>query len=792
MNHTSLPVIVLKNIILFPNSEIRLELDSSVDKEILTLAETYYDKHILIVHQRDLLEKNIDINDLPSIGVLGYIEMKIDLPNKKTRVVIRGLNRVNIVSYKQEEDNFVVGEIKNISYEKLDFIEEMAYIRSLTKQVEYYIDNNPSMSNSILSKIGNLNDLNKLTDIICISFDNTYDRKIEYLNEVNPTVRTTMLLEDINTELKVIKLEREIEEKVSKNIEKSQKEYILQEKLRAIKDELGASFDKDIEVSELREKIDKSKCSKTLKEKLYKELRHLEITPITSPEVSIIRNYIDLMLDLPYTSTIDNKNLEMAKKLLDETHFGLEDVKTRIIEYLALRLYSKKDYGQVLCFVGPPGVGKTTLAKSIARATFKNYTKISVGGVNDEAEIMGHRRTYVGASPGRIITGLKKAKSINPVFVIDEIDKLCKDIKGDPSSSLLEVLDKEQNKTFVDNYVGEPFDLSKVMFICTANYIENIPLELLDRLEIINISSYTEEEKLSIAKNHLIKKILSDLNIPSNIIKINDKAILKIIRNYTKEAGVRELDRMLLNIIRKIVCEIVTTKKDKAYVINEKDIEKYLDKEKYLDNNYNYEGITGVVNGMAYTSFGGDLLPIEINMYNGTGVINETGSLGEVFKESLKVSIGYIRKNADILGINSNIFQKKDIHIHAPSTSIKKDGPSAGVAITTAIISEIKNIIIPKNIAMTGEITLKGKILPIGGLKEKIIGVKKYGVNKIFIPLDNSKDLEKIDKDVKEGIDFILVENYSEIINELGLNLKDKKTTKKNTSGTINNESFKF
>lgn len=794
MNHTSLPVIVLKNIILFPNSEIRLELDSRVDKEILTLAETYYDKHILIVHQKDLLEKNIDINDLPNIGVLGYIEMKIDLPNKKTRVVIRGINRVNVVEYKQEEDNFVVAEIKNISYEKLDFIEEMAYIRSLTKQVEYYIDNNPSMSNSILSKIGNLNDLNKLTDIVCISFDNTYDRKIEYINEVNPTVRTTMLLEDINTELKVINLEREIEEKVSKNIEKSQKDYILQEKLRAIKDELGASFDKDIEVSELRIKIEKSKSPKNIKEKLYRELRHLEITPITSPEVSIIRNYIDLILELPWTTTIDNKNLDMAKTLLDETHYGLDDVKTRIIEYLALRLYSKKDYGQVLCFVGPPGVGKTTLAKSIARATYKNYTKISVGGVNDEAEIMGHRRTYVGASPGRIITGLKKAKSMNPVFVIDEIDKLCKDIKGDPSSSLLEVLDKEQNKTFVDNYVGEPYDLSKVMFICTANYIENIPIELLDRLEIIEINSYTEQEKLSIAKNHLIKKILNDLNIPVDVIKFSDNAILKIIRNYTKEAGVRELDRMILSIIRKIITEIVITKKDKSYVVKENDIEKYLEQEKYLDNTYNYinDNVSGVVNGMAYTSFGGDILPIEINIYNGSGEIHATGSLGEIFKESLKVSIGYIKKNADTIGMNSNILQKKDIHIHAPAASIKKDGPSAGIAITTAIISEIKNIIIPKNIAMTGEITLKGKILPIGGLKEKIIGVKKYGVNKIFIPFGNKKDLDALDKEIKENIDFILVDNYLEIINELGLNIKDRKTTKKSTSVTINNESFKL
>ncbi len=773
MNQTTLPVIILKNIILFPNSEIRLELENESDKEILNLAETYYEKHILIVHQTDILEKNIDLNDLPSIGVLGYIEMKIDLPNKKTRVVIRGLNRVKIDNYQQEE-NMVVASLRSVEYEKLDKVEELAYIRSLIKQIEYYIDNNPSMSNSILSKINNLNDLDKLTDIVCISMHHTYDRKIEYINEINPTVRTTMLLEDINTELKIVSLEKQIEEKVSKNLEKSQKEYILQEKLKAIKEELGISFDKDFEVDELKKKIDKSKCPKYLKDKLYKELNHFSITPITSPEVGIIRNYIDLLLDLPYVSTKDNNNLEIAKKILDETHYGLEDVKERIIESLALRIFSKKEYGQVLCLVGPPGVGKTTLAKSIARATCKNYTKISVGGVNDEAEIMGHRRTYVGASPGRIINGMIKSKSNNPVFVIDEIDKLCKDIKGDPSSSLLEVLDKEQNKTFTDNYVGEPYDLSKVMFICTANYIENIPLELLDRLEIIEINSYTEKEKLLIAKNHLIKKIITNLGIDPNMIKFTDKAILKIIRNYTKEAGVRDLERNINNIIRKIITEVVVSKKDKNYVITEKEVEKYLNLEKYLEYNKDYNGIIGVSNGMAYTSFGGDILPIEISMYKGKGNIIATGHLGDVFIESVKTSIGYIKSNALKLGINPSIFEKNDIHIHVPETAVKKDGPSAGVAITTAIISEIKNIEIPKNIAMTGEITLKGKVLPIGGLKEKIIGVKKYGINKIYLPKANEKELLSFDKDIIKDVLFILVSNYSEIASDLKFNSKIK------------------
>lgn len=769
MIKTSLPVIVLKNIILFPHSEIRLELESDKDKELLSLAESYYDKHILIVHQTDLLETNFDITNLSKIGIIGYISMKIDLPNNKTRVVIRGINRVMIDGL-QQEDSIVVADIKQTEAPELEELEQMAYARSLKKQVEYYIDNNPNTDNSILSTINNMNDLSKLTDIVCMSIPESYERKLEILEEIDPTVRVTMLLEDINQELKIVGLEKLLEEKVGKSLEKSQKDYLLQEKLKAIKEELGISYDKEDETITLRSQIENLKCNKKVKDCLYLELNRYETSPIASPELGIIRNYIDWLLKLPWQkSTIDNKDLKKASKSLDKTHYGLEEVKTRIIEYLALQQLTKNENSPIICLVGPPGVGKTSLAKSIAAAMNRNYTKISVGGINDEAEIVGHRRTYLGSAPGRIIQGLKKAGSNNPVFVIDEIDKMCKDIKGDPASSLLEVLDKEQNHSFSDHYIEQEFDLSKVMFICTANYEEQIPLELLDRLEIINISSYTEYEKLKIAKFYVIPKSIISHGLTKEQVKFSDDAILKIIRSYTKEAGIRDLERQINSILRKIVTEIVVDNSKKTYSIKEKEVLKYLKKEKYIDPKNNYFSRVGVVNAMSYTLFGGDILPIEVSYYNGNGSIIVTGSLGDVFKESTSIALSYIKSNAKSLKIDSDLLTKNDIHIHVPEGAVKKEGPSAGIAIITAIISALKGIEIDSSISMTGEITLRGNILPIGGLKEKVIGAKRNGIKKIFIPKENERDLDEIEDQIKENIEFILVSNYDEIIKNLKL-----------------------
>jgi len=767
MIKTTLPVLILKGAILFPNSEIRLEIDSDSDKELLSLAESCYDKNILIVNQMDPLEETPDVLELPNVGVLGLIIMKLSLPNGRTRVVIKGIKRVKIDEYSKEDGN-LVSSIEQINEERLEPLEEQAYVRSLVKQLEIFVENVPYMSNSILSQVSNITDIDQLTDIVSIYLNLSYERKLELLEECNPTVRVKMLLDDINKELRVIELEKELEQEVSKNIEQAQKEFVLNEKLKVIKEELGETNSKDDEVKLLKQKIDNLKCPSKIKERLNIELRRYETMPSSSPELGTIHNYIDWLLCLPWkVYSKDNTDLKKAKEILDNNHYGLDRVKDRIIEFLALRERTKNANSPIICFVGPPGVGKTTLAKSIAEATNRKWTKISVGGINDEAEIMGHRRTYIGAAPGKIIQGMKKAKTTNPVFIIDEIDKMTKDIKGDPASALLEVLDKEQNKYFSDHYIEEEFDLSSVMFICTANYIEQIPTELLDRLEIIELSSYTEYEKLNIARDYLIRDSLIEHDFKENQVVFTDDAILNIIRHYTKEAGVRELKRNIDTIIRKIVKEVVVTKREKRnYIIEEKNITSYLGQIKY-DYNDNKEEYVGVVNAMSYTPFGGDILQIETAIYKGKNNIITTGSLGDVFKESIEIALSYIKNNYKLLKVNFTKLEDIDIHIHVPEGAVKKDGPSAGVAITTALISNLTNKKIPTDISMTGEITLNGKVLAIGGLKEKIIGAKRSNIKTIYLPKDNKKDLDEIDDYIKEGINFVLIDNYIEIYKDL-------------------------
>lgn len=767
MTKTSLPVLLIRNMVLFPWSEIRLEFDSDNDKKVISLAESFYENNIVIVNPKDLLEIDPDISELPKIGVLATIKMKIDMPNGKTRIILSGINRVYVHAY-TKDDNLFEAMVSDTEEDELDIKEELAYSRALNKHIEVYVKEVPYMSNSVLGQIAGITSISRLTDIIALFLPTTFERKKEYIEEVSSTSRVKMILDDINRDIEVMKLEEEIEREVTKKMDESQKEYVLREKIKAIKEELGDINDKDTDIDLLKDKIRKLNCPKKVREKLEYEISRYEMCSSLSPEVGIIRNYIDWLINLPWDNfTKDETNLVKVKKYLDSTHFGLDKAKERIIEYLAVKQKTNNLKSPILCFVGPPGVGKTTLAKSIAKSIGRETTKISVGGINDEAEIVGHRRTYLGANPGLIIQGMKKAGTTNPVFIIDEIDKMTKDIKGDPASSLLEVLDPEQNNKFIDLFIEEEFDLSNVMFITTANYIEQIPNELRDRLEIIELYSYTEYEKLDIAKKHLIPKEITEHGLTSKNVRFTDDAILTIIRGYTKEAGVRELDRVIATVIRKIVKDIVMNNTKSNCIINNGNIKKYLGNKKYLDNNDKELLSVGVVNGLAYTPYGGDLLQVEVTYFSGTGNLVLTGSLGDVMKESATIALSYIKANAKTFKLDDKIFRENDFHIHVPEGAIPKEGPSAGVTLTTAILSSLLNKKVSSNVAMTGEVTLTGKVLPIGGLKEKSIAAFRSGIERVFIPKENEPDLEEIPKEIKNKIDFILVDDYIQIFKKV-------------------------
>ncbi len=767
MTKTSLPVLLIRNMVLFPWSEIRLEFDNDNDKKVISLAESFYENNIVIVNPKDLLEIDPDISELPKIGVLATIKMKIDMPNGKTRIILSGINRVYVHAY-TKDDNLFEAMVSDTEEDELDIKEELAYSRALNKHIEVYVKEVPYMSNSVLGQIAGITSISRLTDIIALFLPTTFERKKEYIEEVSSTSRVKMILDDINRDIEVMKLEEEIEREVTKKMDESQKEYVLREKIKAIKEELGDINDKDTDIDLLKDKIRKLNCPKKVREKLEYEISRYEMCSSLSPEVGIIRNYIDWLINLPWDNfTKDETNLVKVKKYLDSTHFGLDKAKERIIEYLAVKQKTNNLKSPILCFVGPPGVGKTTLAKSIAKSIGRETTKISVGGINDEAEIVGHRRTYLGANPGLIIQGMKKAGTTNPVFIIDEIDKMTKDIKGDPASSLLEVLDPEQNNKFIDLFIEEEFDLSNVMFITTANYIEQIPNELRDRLEIIELYSYTEYEKLDIAKKHLIPKEITEHGLTSKNVRFTDDAILTIIRGYTKEAGVRELDRVIATVIRKIVKDIVMNNTKSNCIINNGNIKKYLGNKKYLDNNDKELLSAGVVNGLAYTPYGGDLLQVEVTYFSGTGNLVLTGSLGDVMKESATIALSYIKANAKTFKLDDKIFRENDFHIHVPEGAIPKEGPSAGVTLTTAILSSLLNKKVSSNVAMTGEVTLTGKVLPIGGLKEKSIAAFRSGIERVFIPKENEPDLEEIPKEIKNKIDFILVDDYIQIFKKV-------------------------
>ena len=758
MDKYNLPVILLKGIVLLPQNTLKLEFNNKdTDTNVIDMSLLFHNGYILVVSE-------YSSSNTPKIGVLSKIENNIKLPNGNIRVDIVGLRRVKTLEFLnptkiQEPLESIVCEIK---LKQID--NEQIIINKLIKEIKSYTKNIPYISNSIISLIENEKSLDRLTDIVVPTLISSKDRILEYLNSIDPLKRGEMLLQDIYQEKEIFKIERNLDMRVKKEMDDTQKEFLLREKMKIIKEELGDTLNKENEIDNLRKKIDEINCPPKVKERLLLELKRYETSISASPETSIIRDYIEWLIALPWNSfTEDNKDLKQVRKILDESHYGLEEVKQRIIEYLAVKQMSKDAKSPIICLVGPPGVGKTSLAFSIAQSINRNFVKITVGGIRDEAEIIGHRKTYIGASPGRIISSMKKAKSSNPLFLIDEIDKMSSDYKGDPTSSLLSVLDPEQNKYFSDNYIEEEFDLSNVLFVLTANYIENIPEALKDRLEIIDVSGYTEFEKLDIATKHLLPKIIAKNGLRSDFITIKDDVILKIIRNYTKEAGVRELERQLDKIIRKVVTQILVNNiKINKINIDEKVLDKYLGKQKYKYN-LKAKSQIGVVNGLAYTVYGGDILPIEVNYFKGKGQLILTGSLGDVMKESASIALSYLKSNYQKYNINYAKLIDNDIHIHVPEGAIKKDGPSAGIALTLAILSAVTNKKISSNLALTGEITLRGNVLAIGGLKEKTIGALRSGIKTIIIPSDNENDLIELPNEVKEKINFIKVKNFKEV-----------------------------
>jgi ATP-dependent Lon protease len=766
MIKTDLPVILLKGIILLPNNDIRLEFSNDDSKNIIDVAELFHDGELLVVSTTEIGDKP-ELNKLPKIGVISRITHKMELPNGKTRVIITGEKRAHIHEYLNLNNNFEVLEsiVSQVEKEKIDNQEEAVMIKKLYREIEVCTKTVPNMSNSVLALIINSTDISKMTDIVAPFLPIENNRLKEYLEETKATIRAKMVLEDIYKQKELYEIDKKIDSDIKKTLDDNQKEFILREKIKIIKQELGEGNYKDDEIAELKEKIQELQAPTPVKDRLEKELKKYENLTSMSPETSIIKNYIDWLIELPWeTETQDNEDLKDVRKILDETHYGLEKVKTRIIEFLAVKQMTQELRGPIICLVGPPGVGKTSLAFSIAKAINRKFVKMSVGGVNDEAEIIGHRKTYIGASPGKIITAMKKAQSINPVFLIDEIDKMTKDIKGDPASALLDVFDPEQNKYFSDNYIEEEYDLSKVMFITTANYVEQIPEALRDRLEIVYLSGYTEYEKLDICKKHLIPKLEKEHGIKENLVKFDDEILLNIIRHYTKEAGVRELERKISTIIRKIVTEIVMeSKTPKEIKITKTKLKEYLGNEKYHFIYKDNKGQVGVVNGLAYTTYGGDVLPIEVNFYKGKGELMLTGSLGEVMQESAKIALSYIKSNCKKFKIEYENIIEKDIHIHVPEGAIPKDGPSAGIALTTALISALLNKSVKNDIAMTGEITLRGNVLAIGGLKEKSTGACRNNIKKVIIPYDNIADIDEIPDEIKNNIEYIPVKTYNDV-----------------------------
>lgn len=756
------PLICTRGVILFPDQEIVIDVGREQSLKAIENAQDNYDDQIVLFSQLKMERENPTENDIYTVGTLCEIR-HVRRFDKFLRVKFKGLERVKLKQW-------IDGSLSEMAHVELmpsvrqDETEETALVRMVASAFEQMHPGERFVSKDLMIELSRGVGADALSDKAVAAFPLTVERKQQYLETTGINDRLVMLLQDFEKEKKMSEVEKKINDTVKERIDQGQKDYYLREKMHAIREELGDIVEADKDADSIRKRLEENPYPEYIKEKVKEELMRYEMLPQASGETGVIKTYIDWLVELPWWQTTeDNENLDSAQQILDEDHYGLAKVKERIMEYLAVKQMTNSLKAPIICLVGPPGVGKTSLAKSVARALDRKFVKMSLGGVRDEAEIRGHRRTYLGALPGRIIQGMKKAGVINPVFLIDEIDKMASDYKGDPSSAMLEVLDPEQNSMFSDHYIEEPYDLSKVLFIATANYLENIPPALQDRLEIIQLSSYTDIEKVNIAKEHLLPKQMKENGLKEGQLVVDEDMILYLVRYYTREAGVRQLERTIANICRKTVLAILKDKKE-SIVLDRKLVHDWLGNEKVDYGKKEKEDQVGTVTGLAYTSFGGDILQIEANRFEGKGHLILTGQLGDVMKESASIALDYIRSHAKEYGIDPKIFEKTDIHIHVPEGAVPKDGPSAGVTMTTALVSCLSDRPVKANLAMTGEVTLRGNVLPIGGLKEKSLAAHRSGITTILIPKGNEKDLEEIPEEVKEAITFIPVSTASEVL----------------------------
>ncbi|WP_059171310.1 endopeptidase La [Bacillus sp. FJAT-27445] len=761
-NDKIVPLLPLRGLLVYPTMV--LHLDVGREKSVQALEKAMVDDHLIfLTTQKDISIDEPAEEDLYNIGTLTKVKQMLKLPNGTIRVLVEGLQRARIVSFDDLDDYFSVS-VEAYEDRNTKDVEDQALMRTMLDYFEQYIKMSKKISAETYSSVADIEEPGRMADIISSHLPLKLKDKQEILETIDVKERMSKVVDIIHNEKEVLNLEKKIGQRVKRSMERTQKEYYLREQMKAIQKELGEKEGKTGEIAELTEKIELAGMPENVKATAFKELDRYEKVPSSSAESAVIRNYIEWLVSLPWTKrTEDDLDIDRSEKILNEDHYGLEKVKERVLEYLAVQKLTNSLKGPILCLAGPPGVGKTSLARSIARSLNRNFIRVSLGGVRDESEIRGHRRTYVGAMPGRVIQGMKKAGTINPVFLLDEIDKMSSDFRGDPSAAMLEVLDPEQNHNFSDHYIEEPYDLSKVMFIATANNLATIPGPLRDRMEIITIAGYTEIEKVHIAKDHLLPKQLKENGLSKGTLQVREDAILKTVRYYTREAGVRSLERQMATICRKTAKIIVAGEKKKV-VVTEKNLEDFLGKPKFRYGQAELEDQIGVATGLAYTTVGGDTLQIEVSISPGKGKLVLTGKLGDVMKESAQAAFSYVRSKAEELGIEPDFHEKHDIHIHVPEGAVPKDGPSAGITIATALVSALSGRPIRREVGMTGEITLRGRVLPIGGLKEKTLSAHRAGLTKVILPKDNEKDIDDIPESVRNELQFVLVSHVDEVL----------------------------